>query len=146
MFNVGIFGKSKPANVVYLTSRTMPLNYYDDYNSRWNETLYSLGPNGQANGGTTYNVGDYPNQWLTPITAGVGAGYEVRFTRLTGLSYGNVYLSGGSFGSWLSMSSSKTLYTMAPITIEGDPEETIRVEIRAVGNATILATADITFQ
>ena len=146
MFNIGLLGKNKRPNVVYLTSRTMPLNYYDDYNSRWNEVIYSLGSDGRAGGGTTYNGGDYPGEWLTPVAAGVGAGYEVRFTRLTGLSYGNVYLNGGSFGSWLSMSSGKVLYTMAPITIEGDPAETIRIEIRAVGNATILASADITFQ
>ena len=33
MFNVGLFGKSKRPNVVYLTSRTMPLNYYDNQRS-----------------------------------------------------------------------------------------------------------------
>ena len=141
MFNVGLFGKSKPANVVSLTSRTMPRNMYDEYGG-WADVVFYLQANGQASG---TGAGNYANQWLTPVAAGVGSGYEVKFTRLNP-AYTNVALSGGSFGSWLSLSSYRGIYTIVPCDLYGGPQETIGVEIRAVGNATILATANITFQ
>ena len=135
MFNIGLFTRPKKSAVLKLTSRTMPRNVYDEYGG-WSEISFSLGSNGNAY---------YPGEWLTPIAAGVGAGYEVRFTRLNP-ALTNVQLGSGSFGSWLSLSSSRSIYTYSPCDLYGDPQETIFVEIRAVGTATILASANISFQ
>lgn len=141
MFNVGLFARTKKSAVLQLTSRTMPRNIYDEYGG-WSEVSFSLAANGQASG---TGAGNYPNQWLTPITAGVGAGYEVKFARLNP-ALTNVQLVPGTFGSWLSLSSSRALYTNIPCDLYGGPQETIYVEIRAVGSTTVLASANITFR
>ena len=119
----------------------MLYNNYDYYNDRWSDVTFYLDANGQASGTDGY----YANQWLTPVAAGVGAGYEVRFTAVNSTA-GWVGLHGGSYGTWLPLNTPKYLYTLSPITIGGDPPGVILVEIRAIGGSTILASANITFQ
>jgi len=91
-----------------------------------------------SNGTYTVSDGDPTGNWATPGASGIGSGYEVRWTVVSGS------LSGGTSGTWQSLSSSRT-YARNRVGV-GSAQAVGTVEIRDASTLTVLTTSTVTLE
>lgn len=143
MFNAGIIASGgQPSAIVKLTSRTMPMNVWDNGSGRYSEVLVAFGPTGEL---SLTGVGYVTDEWLLPRGAGAGAAYQIRFTR-SNAGADAIVNSNAVFNAWQSISTWRYLYTQAPAYEGYGTNGTLLVEIRDAATQTIRASAIFTFQ